>query len=59
MKGGRNHLADFPEKGLTDFALTTGEIFQLDIWRIKNNYELRYDYKLHCMRYISDVEKLK
>jgi hypothetical protein len=36
-KGGRNHLADFPEKNLTDFSLTTGEIFQMGNWRIKIN----------------------
>jgi hypothetical protein len=27
VKGGRNYLADFPEKGLTDLSLTTGENF--------------------------------
>ncbi len=35
VKGGRDHLADFPEKGLTDLSLTAGEIVQLGIWRIK------------------------
>jgi hypothetical protein len=35
MKGGRNHLADSPEKSLTDLSLTTGEILQMGNWRIK------------------------
>jgi hypothetical protein len=57
VKGGRDHLAYFPEKGLTDFSLTAGKILQMEIGGLK--LELRYDYKLHCMRYIDDVEKLK
>jgi hypothetical protein len=44
----------FSEKELTDFSLTSGEILQIDNWRIKNK-ELRYDYKLHCMSCIDDV----
>jgi hypothetical protein len=35
VEGGRNHLADFSEKGLTDLSLTTGEILQMGNWRIK------------------------
>jgi hypothetical protein len=36
----------FSRKGLTDLSLTTGEILQLDIWRIKNrkNYDTTTNY---------------
>ncbi len=54
VEGGRNHLADFPEKELTDFSLTFGGILQMGAWRIKNK-NLRYDYRLHCVSYIDDV----
>ncbi len=53
-RGQKKPFADFPEKGLTDFSLTSGWVLQMGNWRIKNN-ELQYDYKLHCMGYIDDV----
>ncbi len=49
-----------PEKGSTDLSLTAGEICKWANWRIKKfNTKLRYVYKLHYMRYIDDVKKLK
>jgi hypothetical protein len=58
-EGQRNHLADFPEKDLTDFfSVTSGGVLQMGAWRFKNK-QLRYDYKLHCMCYIDDVKQLK
>ncbi len=35
VEGERNHLADFPEKELTDFSLTSGGVLQMGNWRIK------------------------
>jgi hypothetical protein len=37
VKGGRNHLADFPEKGLTDLSLTSGQFFKWAIGGFRNN----------------------
>jgi hypothetical protein len=54
VEGGRNHLADFQKRGLTDLSLISGGVLQMGAWRIK--IKLRYDYKLHSMSYIDDVK---
>ncbi len=33
-RGQKKPLADFPEKELTDFSLTSGGILQMGAWRI-------------------------
>ncbi len=58
LEGGRNHLADFPKKELTDFFVKIWRSFTMGAWRIKNK-TLRYDYRLHCVSYIDDVRQLK
>ncbi len=58
VEGGRNHLADFPEKELTDFSLTSGGVLQMGAWRIKNK-NLWYDYKttLHVLHWWRETTK--
>ncbi len=58
IEGGRNHLADFSRKGLTDFSLTSCQISQWVLGGLKiKNYDTTI--KLHCICYIDDVRQLK
>ncbi len=49
----------FQKKGLTDLSLISGKFCNWAFGGLKLNKKLRYDYKLHRMCYIDDVEKLE
>jgi hypothetical protein len=49
VKGGRNHLADFPEKGLTDLSINIWQIFQMGNWRIKIKTTIQLQTTLYAL----------